>query len=291
VTADTKVPGQFQLALTKGASFLSVRALARKAATTEHSLEQRTYVFELFESDSPVLSLNLEAPLQPAVAPAPEVGPTGCWRCWTKQSVPAAQTAASRERRDVDFTTYDAKPLVSDFDDYEIRIEEAFRFNPEDTLVFRVVVTNKTDASCASARTASPSARATGSTTSPSATPPARSALGAAAPFISPLPGTPDAGATSFPSRMLLPCWSNESPPKDRHKRRSRLPGAIAGAASVTYRRSQGLSNAQKTSPEVVADVEVVAYADHATDFIDYEVRLDEGYHFSRDDTLVCAPR
>jgi len=30
----------------------------------------------------------------------------------------------------VDFTTYDAKPLVSDFDDYEIRIEEAFRFNP-----------------------------------------------------------------------------------------------------------------------------------------------------------------
>jgi len=26
-------------------------------------------------------------------------------------------------------------------------------------------------------------------------------------------------------------------------------PGAIAGAASVTYRRSQGLSNAQKTSP------------------------------------------
>jgi hypothetical protein len=39
--------------------------------------------------------------------------------------------------------------------------------------------------------------------------------------------------------------------------------------------------------PEVVADVEVVAYAERTTDFNDYKVRLDEGYHFSRDDTLV----
>ena len=47
---------------------------------------------------------------------------------------------------DVDFTTYDGKPLVSDFNDYEIQIEEAFRFNAEDTLVFRLVITNKIDA-------------------------------------------------------------------------------------------------------------------------------------------------
>ena len=33
VTADGKTPGQFQLAHTKGSTFLSVRALARKAAT------------------------------------------------------------------------------------------------------------------------------------------------------------------------------------------------------------------------------------------------------------------
>ena len=47
---------------------------------------------------------------------------------------------------DVDFTTYDGKPLVSDFNDYEIQIEEAFRFNAEDTLVFRLAITNKIDA-------------------------------------------------------------------------------------------------------------------------------------------------
>jgi len=47
---------------------------------------------------------------------------------------------------DVDFTTYDGKPLVSDFNDYEIQIEETFRFNAEDTLVFRLAITNKIDA-------------------------------------------------------------------------------------------------------------------------------------------------
>jgi hypothetical protein len=46
---------------------------------------------------------------------------------------------------DVGFTTYDGKPLVSDFNDYEIQIEQAFRFNAEDTLVFRVGITNKSD--------------------------------------------------------------------------------------------------------------------------------------------------
>ena len=46
---------------------------------------------------------------------------------------------------DVGFTTYDGKPLVSDFNDYEIQIEQAFRFNAEDTLVFRAAITNKAD--------------------------------------------------------------------------------------------------------------------------------------------------
>jgi hypothetical protein len=31
------------------------------------------------------------------------------------------------------------------YDDFEIRLEEAFRFDPQDTLVFRVVLRNKTD--------------------------------------------------------------------------------------------------------------------------------------------------
>jgi len=46
---------------------------------------------------------------------------------------------------DVGFTTYDGEPLVSDFNDYQIQIEAAFRFNSEDTLVFRVAITNAAD--------------------------------------------------------------------------------------------------------------------------------------------------
>src|ERR1700686_1591754 len=54
VTADGKTPGQFQLAHTKGSSFLSVRALAGKAKTNFNiRCNKRTYVFELVESDTP----------------------------------------------------------------------------------------------------------------------------------------------------------------------------------------------------------------------------------------------
>ena len=41
--------------------------------------------------------------------------------------------------------TFGDKPQVTDFKDYEIRIEEVFRFNPEDTLVFHVTLRNKSD--------------------------------------------------------------------------------------------------------------------------------------------------
>ena len=48
-----------------------------------------------------------------------------------------------------EFKNYESlfgKPLVSEFNDYAIQIEQAFRFNAEDTLVFRLVITNRIDA-------------------------------------------------------------------------------------------------------------------------------------------------
>ena len=41
--------------------------------------------------------------------------------------------------------TFGDAPQVTDFDDYEIRIEEVFRFNTEDTLVFHVTLKNKSE--------------------------------------------------------------------------------------------------------------------------------------------------
>ena len=151
ITVDGKTPGLFQLAHAKGSAFLSVRALAAKAsANLNIRWNDHTYVFELTESDQPVLSLNLEAPPTPeeaGIGHAPEVSPIKLLALLDKaKAFPLLKAQQPETVADVDFTTYDGKPLVSDFNDYQIQIEEAFRFNAEDTLVFRLVITNRVDA-------------------------------------------------------------------------------------------------------------------------------------------------
>jgi len=97
-----------------------------------------------------VLALNLEAPptpLEEGVGRAPEVSPTRLLALLDKaKAFPLLRAQQPKSVADVGFTTYDGKPLISDFDDYEIQIEQAFRFNAEDTLVFRAAITNKADA-------------------------------------------------------------------------------------------------------------------------------------------------
>ena len=148
VTADGKTPGQFQLAHTKGSTFLSVRALARKAATNLNiRWNKHIYVFELAESDTPVLSLNLADPASAeTVLPAPLVTPTQllalldqakAFPLLKKQHAAAVADAAAR--------TFGDTPPITDFNDYEISIEEVFRFNAADTLVFHVTLKNKSD--------------------------------------------------------------------------------------------------------------------------------------------------
>ena len=152
ITVDGKTPGRFQLAHTKGSAFLSVRALYPKAsANLNIRWNDRTYVFELTESGQPVLSLNMAAmptPEEAGVGRAPEVGPLKLLALLDKaKAFPLLKAQQPESVASVDFTTYDGKPLVSDFNDYEIQIEEAFRFNTEDTLVFRIGITNKSAAS------------------------------------------------------------------------------------------------------------------------------------------------
>jgi hypothetical protein len=146
VTADGKTPGQFQLAHTKGSSFVSVRALARKAATNLNiRWNKRTYVFELIESDAPVLALNLEdRAAAEIVQPAPQVTPTRLLALLDKaKAFPLLKKERPEAVADAEARTFGDKPQITDFNDYEIRIEEVFRFNPEDTLVFHVTLRNK----------------------------------------------------------------------------------------------------------------------------------------------------
>jgi hypothetical protein len=149
-TVDGKTPGQFQLAHAKGSAFLSVRALSPKAAGNLNiRWNDHTYVFELSVSDAPILSLNMAAlptPEEAGAGRAPEVSPLKLLSLLDKaKAFPLLKTQQSEAVADVSFTTYDGKSLVSDFNDYQIQIESAFRFNAEDTLVFRVAITNETD--------------------------------------------------------------------------------------------------------------------------------------------------
>jgi hypothetical protein len=147
-TVDGKTPGLFQLAHTRGSAFLSVRALSPKAAGNLNiRWNEHTYVFELSASGTPMLSLNMEAlptPEQAGAGHAPEVSPLKLLSLLDKaKAFPLLKTQQPESVADVGFTTYDGQPLVSDFNDYQIQIEQAFRFNTEDTLVFRIAITNE----------------------------------------------------------------------------------------------------------------------------------------------------
>ena len=148
VTVDGKTPGQFQLAHTKGATFLSVRALARKAATNLNiRWNKHTYVFELVESGTPVLAMNLEDRSESeTVLPAPLVTPTHLLALLdTAKAFPLLKKQHPDVVADAQARTLADEAQVTDFDDYEIRIEEVFRFNLDDTLVFHVTLRNKSD--------------------------------------------------------------------------------------------------------------------------------------------------
>jgi hypothetical protein len=97
-----------------------------------------------------VLSLNMAAmptPEEEGVGHAPEVSPIKLLALLDKaKAFPLLKAQHPESVADVDFTTYNGKPLVSDFNDYEIQIEQAFRFNADDTVVFRIAITNKVDA-------------------------------------------------------------------------------------------------------------------------------------------------
>jgi len=148
VTADGKTPGQFQLAHTKGSSFVSVRALARKAATNLNiRWNKHTYVFEVVESDAPILALNLEdQTAAETVQPAPLLTPVRLLALLDKaKAFQLLKKQHSESVADAEARTFGNEPQVTDFNDYEIRVEEVIRFNTEDTLVFHLTLRNKSD--------------------------------------------------------------------------------------------------------------------------------------------------
>ena len=146
VTTDAKTAGLFQIAHTKGTSYLSARALAKGAATNLNiRWSGRTYVLELKESAVPCLSVifqpqdECKATRQRLVTPARLLGLLDKAKAFPLLSEHHPEAVAG-----VDFRDGAKQPSVTDCGDYEVRVNEALRFDIEDTLVFRLTLQNKT---------------------------------------------------------------------------------------------------------------------------------------------------
>ncbi|MCG3147780.1 MAG: hypothetical protein PCFJNLEI_01221 [Verrucomicrobiae bacterium] len=148
VTNDTKTPGLFQIAHTRGSHFVSVRALVQKAATNINiRWNKKTYVIVLVESEQPLFSVIFGYAGDEPRATAPvRVTPARLLALLDKaKAYPLLKANHSQAVAQVEYVNYAKTPRIMDYKDYEVQLDEAFRFNPEDTLIFRVILRNKTD--------------------------------------------------------------------------------------------------------------------------------------------------
>jgi hypothetical protein len=145
-TSDGKTPGLFQIAHTKGTSYLSVRALAKDATTNLNvRWNNRTYVFELRESGQPWYSVVLEP--QPTkshvvrpLTPVRLIGLLDKAKAFALLKTQHPDAIAGVEHRDLR-----DQPEVTDCGDYEVRLLEGIRFQEDDTLIFQLAIINRTD--------------------------------------------------------------------------------------------------------------------------------------------------
>lgn len=148
VTIDPHTPAAFLIAHTRGASFFSVRAELRKATTNVNiRWNRKTYVLELVESDEPLLSVTFQtAPENSATMPVAPVTPSRLLALLDKaKAYPLLKSYHSETVAQVEHRDLGKEPRIVDCTYYAVTIRDVFRFNPEDTLVFCVGVTNKTD--------------------------------------------------------------------------------------------------------------------------------------------------
>lgn len=150
VATDDKTRGLFQLAHQPGSSFFSVRSLDKDATTNVNvRFNNRTYVLELKDSPAPVLSLIFRQPPDPRLAAAKRQAPvtpvTLLATLDLAKAYPVLKDAKADVVREIACKDFRPDSPVMDHGDFQIRLEEAFRFEAQDTLVFRVVLRNLTD--------------------------------------------------------------------------------------------------------------------------------------------------
>jgi hypothetical protein len=148
VTVDGKTPGLFQIAHTRGSYFLSVRALGKKATTNVNiRWNGHTYVLQLIESDTPLYSVIFQHAVDPpSNSQSAPVTPHRLLALLDEaKAFPLLREYHPDAVTAVEYTNYEHVSQIMDYKTYAIQLEEAFRFSTDDTLIFRVMLTNKTD--------------------------------------------------------------------------------------------------------------------------------------------------
>ncbi|MFT3992224.1 MAG: hypothetical protein QM680_12525 [Luteolibacter sp.] len=150
VSTDDKTRGLFQLAHQPGTSFFSVRSLDKDVTSNVNvRFNNRTYVLELKDSAAPILSLILQQPPDPRLASMKRqatVTPTALLSALDlAKAYPALKESNAALVREVSYKDFRPEPPVMDQGGFEIRLEEVFRFDVQDTLVFRVILHNRTE--------------------------------------------------------------------------------------------------------------------------------------------------
>jgi hypothetical protein len=147
LTVDGKTPGLFQIAHTKGTAYFSLRALAKDAATNLNvRWNNRTYAFELHESVEPLYSVVLQSPADKTKRITGPLTPPRLMGLLDKvKAFPLLQANQPDALAGLEYRDLRAQPLLSDCGDYEVKLTEAFRYPDEDTLVFHILITNRSD--------------------------------------------------------------------------------------------------------------------------------------------------
>jgi hypothetical protein len=148
ITSDGKIPGLFQIAHTNGTAYFSVRALAKGAVTNINvRWNDRTYVFELHENgESACYSLILRDDDQKSAGIARPLTPNRLLGLLDKaKAFPLLQQYHPEVVSDAEYRDCHTQPVVSDCGDYQVILTEAYRFPKDDTLIFQLNISNKTD--------------------------------------------------------------------------------------------------------------------------------------------------
>jgi hypothetical protein len=122
--------------------------LVQKAATNVNiRWNKKTYVIELVESPVPLYSVIFQYDTDANIRPATtRVTPSRLLALLDKaKAYPLLKAYHPNTVAQVEYASLAKNPRVMDYKDYEIQLDEVFRFNAEDTLVLRIVLRNKTD--------------------------------------------------------------------------------------------------------------------------------------------------